>query len=83
MSAFGIQYSFVPNLFSMTQCLCRTHSQLDRELPLCQAQMDNWSTNLQVMAAKERQYIQQSANYKVHSFFFFLRGEGVLLNLVL
>ncbi|CAK8566850.1 unnamed protein product [Lathyrus sativus] len=44
--------------------LKRTYNQLDHELPLCQAQMDNWSTNLQVMAAKERQYIQQSANYK-------------------
>ena len=27
--------------------------------------MDNWKTNLAVMAAKERQYMQQCANYKV------------------
>ncbi|XP_058755733.1 AUGMIN subunit 1-like [Vicia villosa] len=44
--------------------LKRTQSQLAAEQPLCQAQMENWSTNLQVMAAKERQYMQQSANYK-------------------
>ncbi|CAI8597114.1 unnamed protein product [Vicia faba] len=44
--------------------LKRTESQLAEEQPMCQAQMESWSTNLQVMAAKERQYMQQSANYK-------------------
>ncbi|CAI8597730.1 unnamed protein product [Vicia faba] len=44
--------------------LKRTQFQLEEEQPMCKAQMENWSTNLQVMAAKERQYMQQSANYK-------------------
>lgn len=40
--------------------------------------MENWKTNLQVMAAKERQYMQQCANYKVkvsllHSFYHEIR----------
>ena len=30
-----------------------------------EAQMENWKTNLAMMAAKERQYMQQSANHKV------------------
>ncbi|KAJ1394344.1 HAUS augmin-like complex subunit 1 [Sesbania bispinosa] len=30
----------------------------------CEAQMESWNTNLQVMAAKERQYMQQCANFK-------------------
>ncbi|RYR05299.1 hypothetical protein Ahy_B06g085168 isoform A [Arachis hypogaea] len=44
--------------------LKRTLAQLEDELPPCEVQMENWKTNLQVMAAKERQYIQQCANYK-------------------
>ncbi|KAB1222239.1 DNA-directed RNA polymerase V subunit 5A [Morella rubra] len=45
--------------------LKRTLAQLEDDLPPCEAQMENWKTNLQVMAAKERQYMQQCANYKL------------------
>ncbi|XP_027343685.1 AUGMIN subunit 1 isoform X4 [Abrus precatorius] len=44
--------------------LKRTLAQLEDEVAPCEAQMENWNTNLQVMAAKERQYMQQCANYK-------------------
>ncbi|XP_022153871.1 AUGMIN subunit 1 [Momordica charantia] len=44
--------------------LKRTLAQLEDDVPPCEAQMDNWKTNLAVMAAKERQYMQQCANYK-------------------
>jgi hypothetical protein len=78
---FDIQSSFVLYLFSMTQCLCRTLAQLEDEVALCEAQMESWSTNLQVMAAKERQYMQQSANYKVQRFCFLLEGRGGVIEL--
>jgi HAUS augmin-like complex subunit 1 len=32
--------------------------------------MENWKTNLEVMAVKEEQYIQQYKKYEVDSFFF-------------
>jgi hypothetical protein len=79
--AFGIQCSFVPHLFNMTQCLCRTLAQLEDEVAPCEAQMQSWSTNLQVMATKERQYMQQSANYKVQRFCFLLEGRGGVIEL--
>ncbi|KAJ7976651.1 HAUS augmin-like complex subunit 1 [Quillaja saponaria] len=44
--------------------LKRTLSQLEDDVAPCEVQMENWKTNLQVMAAKERQYMQQCANYK-------------------
>ncbi|CAK9319592.1 unnamed protein product [Citrullus colocynthis] len=44
--------------------LKRTLAQLEDDVAPCEAQMDNWKTNLAVMAAKERQYMQQCANYK-------------------
>ncbi|XP_054815852.1 AUGMIN subunit 1 [Prosopis cineraria] len=44
--------------------LKRTLAQLEDEVTPCEVQMENWRTNLQVMAAKERQYMQQCANYK-------------------
>jgi hypothetical protein len=78
---FDIQSSFALYLFSMTQCLCRTLAQLEDEVALCEAQMESWSTNLQVMAAKERQYMQQSANYKVQRFCFLLEGRGGVIEL--
>ena len=43
----------------------RTLAQLEDDVAPCEAQMENWKTNLAVMAAKERQYLQQCANYKV------------------
>ncbi|KAL5546530.1 hypothetical protein UlMin_006217 [Ulmus minor] len=39
-------------------------AQLEDDVAPCEAKMENWKTNLAVMAAKERQYLQQSANYK-------------------
>jgi HAUS augmin-like complex subunit 1 len=60
----------------MMQCLCRTLAQLEDEVAPCEAQMESWSTNLQVMAAKERQYMHQSANYKVQIFCFLFEGGG-------
>lgn len=44
--------------------LKRTLAQLEDDVPPCEAQMENWKTNLGVMASKERQYIQQYNNYK-------------------
>lgn len=43
----------------------RTLAQLEDDVPPCEAQMENWKTNLAVMASKERQYLQQYSNYKV------------------
>ncbi|XP_065857777.1 AUGMIN subunit 1 [Euphorbia lathyris] len=44
--------------------LKRTHAQLEDDVAPCEAQMENWKTNLAVMASKERQYLQQYSNYK-------------------
>ncbi|KAK7316609.1 hypothetical protein RJT34_00200 [Clitoria ternatea] len=44
--------------------LKRTLAQLEDEVDPCKAQMESWNTNLQVMAQKERQYMQQCANCK-------------------
>lgn len=44
--------------------LKRTLAQLEDDVAPCEAQIENWKTNLQVMAAKERQYMQQCSNYK-------------------
>ncbi|GAU11977.1 hypothetical protein TSUD_196010 [Trifolium subterraneum] len=55
----------VANLLNIRDTeLSRTLAQLEDEVAPCEAQMGSWSTNLQVMAAKERQYMQQAANYK-------------------
>ncbi|CAH8390063.1 unnamed protein product [Eruca vesicaria subsp. sativa] len=37
----------------------RILAQLEDDVVLCESQMENWKTNLEVMAAKEEQYIQQ------------------------
>ncbi|CAM8912646.1 unnamed protein product [Rhodiola kirilowii] len=44
--------------------LKRMSTQLEDDVAPCEAQMENWKTNLAVMASKERQYLQQHANYK-------------------
>ncbi|XP_022774771.1 AUGMIN subunit 1 [Durio zibethinus] len=44
--------------------LKRTLAQLEDDVAPCEAQMENWKTNLGVMASKERQYVQQYNNYK-------------------
>ncbi|ESR55320.1 AUGMIN subunit 1 [Citrus sinensis] len=48
--------------------LKRTLGQLEDDVAPCEAQMENWKTNLAVMASKERQYLQQYNNYKVSIF---------------
>ncbi|KAL6987257.1 AUGMIN subunit 1 [Sarracenia purpurea var. burkii] len=44
--------------------LKRTLAQLEDDLSPCEAQMENWKTNLAIMISKERQYLQQYSNYK-------------------
>ncbi|KAJ8759990.1 hypothetical protein K2173_010846 [Erythroxylum novogranatense] len=44
--------------------LKRTLAQLEDDVAPCESQMENWRTNLAVMASKERQYFQQYSNYK-------------------
>lgn len=44
--------------------LKRTLSQLEDEIAPCQAQMEQWNTNVTIMDSKERQYLQQYSNYK-------------------
>lgn len=44
--------------------LKRTLAQLEDEVAPCEAQMESWSNYLKVMAQKERQYVQQCANYE-------------------
>ncbi|RVX06556.1 AUGMIN subunit 1 [Vitis vinifera] len=45
--------------------LKRILGQLEDDVAPCEAQMENWKTNLAIMASKERQYLQQYRNYKV------------------
>ncbi|KAK9289037.1 hypothetical protein L1049_017508 [Liquidambar formosana] len=44
--------------------LKRTLAQLEDDVAPCEAQIENWKTNLTIMVSKERQYLQQYANYK-------------------
>ncbi|KAF8398262.1 hypothetical protein HHK36_017189 [Tetracentron sinense] len=44
--------------------LKRILAQLEDDVVTCEAQMDNWKTNLAIMVSKERQYLQQYSNYK-------------------
>ncbi|CAL5431123.1 hypothetical protein ACSBR2_020165 [Camellia fascicularis] len=44
--------------------LKRTLAQLEDDVVPCESQMENWKTNLAIMISKERQYLQQYANYK-------------------
>lgn len=44
--------------------LKRTLSQLEDEIVPCEAQMEQWNTNVAIMDSKERQYLQQYSNYK-------------------
>uniref|UniRef100_A0A7N2M482 HAUS augmin-like complex subunit 1 n=1 Tax=Quercus lobata TaxID=97700 RepID=A0A7N2M482_QUELO len=59
-----ILLDFTRKAISRLTYLKRTLAQLEDDVAPCEAQMENWKTNLQVMAAKERQYLQQCANYK-------------------
>lgn len=53
--------------------------QLEDDVVPCESQMENWKTNLEVMAVKEEQYIQQYKKYEVESFFFqFLHSHLVI-----
>ncbi|XP_009615712.2 AUGMIN subunit 1-like [Nicotiana tomentosiformis] len=44
--------------------LKRTLSQLEDDISPCEAQMENWKTNLAIMESKERQYLQEYVYYK-------------------
>ncbi|XP_016476699.1 AUGMIN subunit 1-like isoform X2 [Nicotiana tabacum] len=44
--------------------LKRTLSQLEDDISPCEAQMENWKTNLAIMESKERQYLQEYGYYK-------------------
>ncbi|KAJ4828089.1 AUGMIN subunit 1 [Turnera subulata] len=44
--------------------LKRTLERLEENVPLCNAQLSKWDTNLGVMASKKQQYMQQHSNYK-------------------
>ncbi|PHT36702.1 hypothetical protein CQW23_24402 [Capsicum baccatum] len=44
--------------------LKRTLSQLEDDIAPCEAQMENWKTNLAIMESKERQYLQKYGHYK-------------------
>ncbi|XP_034703594.1 AUGMIN subunit 1-like [Vitis riparia] len=44
--------------------LKRILGQLEDDVAPREAQMENWKTNLAIMASKERQYLQQYRNYK-------------------
>ncbi|XVF14852.1 hypothetical protein REPUB_Repub09cG0096900 [Reevesia pubescens] len=55
-----LEYDCKANLFEKVKTL----AQLEDDVAPCEAQMENWKTNLGVMASKERQYMQQYNNYK-------------------
>ncbi|KAK4377976.1 hypothetical protein RND71_004272 [Anisodus tanguticus] len=44
--------------------LKRTLSQLEDDVAPCEAQMENWKTNLAIMESKERQYLKEYGYYK-------------------
>ncbi|XP_073298225.1 AUGMIN subunit 1-like isoform X1 [Primulina huaijiensis] len=44
-----------------------TFSQLEDEIAPCEAQIEQWNTNVAVMDSKERQYLQQYSNYDVEN----------------
>lgn len=50
---------------SFILCFGRTLSQLEDDIAPCEAQMENWKTNLAIMESKERQYLQEYGYYKV------------------
>lgn len=60
--------------------LGRTLAQLEDDIAPCEAQMENWKTNLTIMDSKERQYFQQYSNYKVIPFCFkhYLEIKGLI-----
>ncbi|CAI0544113.1 unnamed protein product [Linum tenue] len=59
--------------------LKRTLAQLEDDIAPCEAQMDNWKTNLAVMASKERQYFQQHSNYKDSDLYLLFLISQILL----
>ena len=59
--------------FICVEFFYRILAQLEDDVVPCESQMENWKTNLEVMAAKEEQYIQQYKKYEVDAFFFFFQ----------
>lgn len=54
----------------LSSCLFlgRILQQLEDDVSRSEARMEKWKTNLAVMDAKQQQYLQQHANFKVYSF---------------
>ena len=44
---------------------------IENDVPMQEAQMGQWQTNLAIMESKERQYRAQSSNYEVVTYFLF------------
>ncbi|KAK1366041.1 AUGMIN subunit 1 [Heracleum sosnowskyi] len=61
---FKVLLDFTRMAIARLTYLKRTLAQLENDVAPCVAQMENWNTNLAVIASKERQYLQQHANYK-------------------
>ncbi|KAK1390531.1 AUGMIN subunit 1 [Heracleum sosnowskyi] len=61
---FKVLLDFTRKAIARLTYLKRTLAQLEDDVAPCEAQMENWTTNLAVIASKERQYLQQHANYK-------------------
>ncbi|WMV52716.1 hypothetical protein MTR67_046101 [Solanum verrucosum] len=57
--------------------LKRTLSQLEDDIAPCEAQMENWKTNLAIMESKERQYLQEYGYYKLIRILYFRIPETV------
>ncbi|KAL1813499.1 hypothetical protein ACET3Z_023564 [Daucus carota] len=61
---FKVLLDFTRKAIARLTYLKRTLAQLEDDVAPCEAQMENWNTNLRVIASKEQQYLQQHANYK-------------------
>ncbi|WOH12488.1 hypothetical protein DCAR_0831992 [Daucus carota subsp. sativus] len=61
---FKVLLDFTRKAIARLTYLKRTLAQLEDDVAPCEAQMENWNTNLHVIASKEQQYLQQHANYK-------------------
>ncbi|XP_047315360.1 AUGMIN subunit 1 [Impatiens glandulifera] len=61
---FKVLLDYTRKALSRLTFLKRTLAQLEDDVAPCEAQMENWQTNLAIMISKERQYLQQYSNYK-------------------
>ncbi|KAL8095294.1 AUGMIN subunit 1 [Apium graveolens] len=61
---FKVLLDFTRKAIARLTYLKRTLAQLEDDVAPCEAQMENWDNNLKLIVSKERQYLQQHANYK-------------------